>query len=121
MAPTARSAAFTTSAAQTVVTDGPQGFLRRLASIPPMLFDSLTGRFPGLSRGKLVVMGLAALYIVSPIDVLPEALLTLPGLADDAVIGAWLAATLFTTSDEYLVWRGQKVEATRVVPGTVVS
>lgn len=118
MATTARSAAFTAAAAATVVSDGPTGFLRRLGSIPAMLRDSLIGRFPGLTRGKLVLMALAALYIVSPIDVLPEALLTLPGLADDAVIGAWLAAALFTTTDEYLMWRGTLAD--RVVPGEVI-
>jgi uncharacterized membrane protein YkvA (DUF1232 family) len=118
MATTARSAAFTTAAAHTVASDGPTGFLRRLGAIPAMLRDGLTGRFPGLTRGKLMLMTLAALYIVSPIDLLPEALLTIPGLADDAVIGAWLAAALFTSTDDYLLWRGQVSD--RVVPGQVI-
>jgi len=117
--PTPRSTAFTAAAAHTVVTDGPQGFIARLASIPAMVRDSLAGRFPGLGRGKLLIMALAALYIVSPIDVLPEALLTIPGLADDAAIGIWLAAALFAVSDDYLAWRGDAVSA-RVVPGVVV-
>ena len=121
MAPTPRTAAFTAAAAQTVASDGPTGFLRRLAAIPAMLRDSLTGRFTGLSRGKLVLMALAALYIVSPIDFLPEAILTIPGLADDAVVGVWLAAAIFAASDEYLIWRGGVTDATHVVPGVVVS
>jgi len=121
MATTPRSAAFTAAAAQTVASDGPTGFLRRLASIPALLRDSLTGRFGGLTRGKLLLMGLAALYIVSPIDVLPEALLTIPGLADDAAVGVWLAAALLAATDEYLHWRGQSVAQPTVVPGVVVG
>ena len=121
MASNPRSVSFTAAAAHTVASDGPTGFLRRLASIPAMLRDSLTGRFTGIGRGKLLLMGLAALYIVSPIDFLPEALLTIPGLADDAVIGAWLVAVLVTSTDDYLSWRGETVTAANVVPGVVVN
>ena len=121
MAPTPRTAAFTAAAAHTVASDGPTGFLRRLASVPAMLRDSFTGRFTGLGRGKLLLMALAALYIVSPIDFLPEAILTIPGLADDAVVGVWLAAALFAASDEYLIWRGHTVDSANVVPGVVVN
>ncbi len=121
MAPSARTAAFTAAAAQTVVSDGPTGFLRRLGSIPAMLRDSLTGVFPGLSRGKLALMALATMYIVSPIDFLPEAFLTIPGLADDAVVAVWLAATLFTATDHYRAWRGESLASDRTVPGAVIS
>jgi hypothetical protein len=121
MAPSPRTVAFTAAAAQTVVDDGPTGFLRRLGSIPAMLRDTLTGAFPGLSRGKLALMALATVYIVSPIDFLPEALLTIPGLADDAVVAVWLAATLFTATDHYRAWRDETLANNRTVPGAVIS
>ena len=118
--PTPRSAAFAAAAAHTAASDGPVGFLRRLASIPAMLRDSLTGRYVGLGRGRLMLLALAGLYIVSPIDLLPEALLTIPGLADDALVGVWLAASLLALSDDYLVWRGRPVASANSVPGVVV-
>jgi uncharacterized membrane protein YkvA (DUF1232 family) len=121
MAPSPRTVAFTAAAAQSVVDDGPTGFLRRLGSIPAMLRDTLTGAFPGLSRGKLALMALATVYIVSPIDFLPEALLTIPGLADDAVVAVWLAATLFTATDHYRAWRDESLANNRTVPGAVIS
>jgi uncharacterized membrane protein YkvA (DUF1232 family) len=54
------------------------GYLMRRYRIPP--------------RG-LVAMGAAALYLVSPIDLVPEAVLGPLGLVDDA--GALAAAVLF--------------------------
>lgn len=118
--PTPRSAAFAAAAAHTAASDGPVGFLRRLVSIPAMLRDSLTGKYVGLGRGRLMLLALAGLYIVSPIDLLPEALLTIPGLADDALLGVWLAASLLALSDDYLVWRGRPVTGANSVPGVVV-
>ena len=48
-------------------------------------------------RGRLLIMVLAVVYIISPIDLLPEAFLTLPGMLDDAGIAAWLIATATET------------------------
>ena len=69
-----RKAAYTAAAAA-AATDGPSGFVARLASIPRMARDVLVGRYDGLTRGRLALMVLAVLYIVSPVDLLPEAVL----------------------------------------------
>ena len=39
-------------------------------------------------------MGLALAYVVSPVDVMPEALMLLAGLGDDAVVLTWLAGAV---------------------------
>ena len=86
--------------------------------------DVLLGRYDGMSRGKLLLMAAAAVYIVSPIDLLPEALLTLPGLADDAVVAGWLLASVLGGTSAYAAWReGQVVPAPdgrSTVPGEVL-
>jgi uncharacterized membrane protein YkvA (DUF1232 family) len=105
------------------MSEGPTGFGTRVASIPRLLRDTLNGRYDGLTRGRLGLMLLALLYILSPVDLMPEALLAIPGLADDAAIGAWLVASLLGATTAYHAWEsGQTPPATdpRVVPGEVL-
>jgi uncharacterized membrane protein YkvA (DUF1232 family) len=112
------------AAAAAAMSDGPTGFMARVGSIPRMVRDVLRGDFDGLSRGRLVMMLLAVLYIVSPVDLLPEAILTIPGLADDAAVAAWLVASLLGATSAYRLWENGQVSTAddpRVVPGEVIS
>ena len=116
-----RAAAAAATAA--AMSDGPGGFVARLASIPRLVRDVLLGRYGGLSRGRLLLMALAVLYIVSPVDLLPEAVLTIPGLADDAAVAAWLVASLLGATSAYRAWESGTVSTSgdpRVVPGEVI-
>ena len=81
-----RSGAYTAVASEAA--KDPMSFLSRVTAVPGMVRDVLLGRYTGLGKGKLFLMLLAVGYIVSPIDLLPEAILTIPGLADDAVVAA---------------------------------
>ncbi|MCA0330917.1 MAG: DUF1232 domain-containing protein [Actinobacteria bacterium] len=121
-AATRRKAAYTAAAAAAAA-DGPSGFMARVASIPRLMRDVVTGRYDGLGKGRLLLMLLALGYIVSPIDLVPEALLTIPGLADDAAVAAWLIAATVGATTGYLAWeRGASptVDDPRVVPGEVI-
>jgi uncharacterized membrane protein YkvA (DUF1232 family) len=77
----------------------------RLRSVPPMLAAVARGRYREISRSRLAMLALAAAYIVSPIDFVPEGVLLAFGLADDAAVAAWLANELLKESDRYLAWR----------------
>lgn len=123
MAASARRKAAYTAAAAAAASDGPTGFLARVGSIPRMIRDVMSGRYDGVSRGRLLIMLLAVVYIVSPIDLVPEALLTIPGLADDAAVVGWLIAAVLGATTAYRAWEnGQAptVEDPRVVPGEVI-
>jgi uncharacterized membrane protein YkvA (DUF1232 family) len=95
-----RKAAYTAAAAA-AMSEGPMSFGQRVASVPGLVRDTMTGRYDGLGKGRLAMMVVALAYIVSPIDVLPEALLTIPGLMDDAAVAAWLIATLMGATTAY--------------------
>ena len=98
--------------------------MARVGSIPRMVRDVLRGDFDGVSRGRVLLMVLAVLYIVSPVDLLPEAILTIPGLADDAAVAAWLVASLLGATSAYRLWENGQVATAddpRVVPGEVIS
>jgi uncharacterized membrane protein YkvA (DUF1232 family) len=123
MASTRRKAA-AAAAAAAAMSDGPTGFMARLASVPRLVRDVLRGRYDGLSRRRLLLMALAVVYIVSPVDLLPEAILTIPGLADDAAVAAWLIAAFVGATTAYRSWENGHMspgQDPRVVPGEVIT
>lgn len=96
---------------------GGPGIRERLGVVPRMGLATLSGRYPELSRARIGLFALAALYLVSPVDVIPEALLLGVGLVDDVAVAAWLLASLLVETDRFLAWEDERA---RVVPGQVV-
>lgn len=103
MGKAARRTALTAAAATAARSQGGVSLADRVKVMPAMLASSALGRWPGLGRGKVAMMALAALYLLSPIDLVPEAFLTIPGLLDDAVVAAWLMGSLLTASEDYAI------------------
>ena len=111
-----RRAALTAATVSTMNAHGNTVFLSRMKAVPPMLRDTATGRYDGLGKGRLLAMCLALAYLVSPVDLLPEALLTIPGLVDDAGIAVWLLAIAMHSADDYLAETSQvPVHATATI------
>ena len=50
--------------------------------------DVAAGRYKGYSKGNLTLIVAAVLYVVSPLDIIPDFLIV-AGLIDDAAIIAW--------------------------------
>lgn len=95
---------------------------RRLSAVPRMLSMSLNGAYPGLSRGRMVLAALGLLYIISPVDLMPEALLWVFGLGDDALVAAWVAGAVLGEAELFLAWeRSDRPTGTRIVPGEVIN
>src|SRR4051812_3906195 len=88
---------------------GTPGIGAQLAAVPRMLKLGLTGRYPGLGKGRVALVLLAAVYVVSPIDVIPDVLVALfgLGLADDAFVAAWAAGALLGETDAFLRWEAE--------------
>ena len=94
-----------------------------LSAVPRMVTLTMRGRYTGLDRGRLLGMVLALAYVVSPVDVVPEAALFLLGFADDAMVLAWLAGAVLQEAETFLGWEhrtGGAAAAEHVVPGSVV-
>jgi uncharacterized membrane protein YkvA (DUF1232 family) len=102
----------------------------QLMALPRLVVQTLTGRYTGITRGRLGLMALAVLYIISPVDLMPEAALLFVGLADDAVVLAWLAGAVLVETDAFLAWEraagsggsGDSADSSRhaTVPGEVI-
>ena len=115
----ARRAALTAATVSTVHAQGTAGFGARLQAVPAMIRDTLSGEYDGLGKGRLFAMVLALAYLVSPIDLVPEALLTIPGLVDDTAIAVWLLAAAVTSAEVYLAHKNpQPIYATATVVET---
>jgi|GEM_PF-1211843 uncharacterized membrane protein YkvA (DUF1232 family) len=84
---------------------GSPGLLARLRVLPAMVADVVTGRWSGVSRGRLLAMVAAVAYVVSPVDLVPEAAMLLLGLTDDLLVLTWLVAAVVEATDRYLLDR----------------
>lgn len=76
----------------------------RLRALPRMLAAAVSGRYPGLGRGRSALFVLGLVYLISPVDVVPELLLTVFGLGDDAVVALWLGGAFLVETDRFLGW-----------------
>ncbi len=105
---TTRQTAASAAAASAAAAEGPASFGARLAAIPRLVRDVLGGRSDGLSKGRLGLMALALLYVLSPVDLLPEAIRPVIGLADDAAVAVWLVAALLGATNGYRAWEARQ-------------
>lgn len=83
---------------------GAPGVGDRLRALPRMVAGAVSGRYAQLGRGRLALFVLALAYLVSPVDLVPEVLLGLLGLGDDAVVALWLGGAFLVETDRYLEW-----------------
>lgn len=74
----------------------------RISAVLPMLRDAFTGRWPEASKGRLSAALLGVLYVVSPLDLMPEIILGPFGLFDDVAIAALCVAVLMSSAEQWL-------------------
>ena len=92
------------TALRTAVRPGGPSMGERLSALPRLLRATVRGEYRGATAGKLFLVAAAAAYVLSPFDLVPEAFLSIFGLADDAVVVTWIAATIVNETDAYLAW-----------------
>jgi uncharacterized membrane protein YkvA (DUF1232 family) len=105
------------TAFRTATRPGTPGVGTRLAALPRLVWATIRGQYVGTSRARLIGIALALLYVISPIDLLPELVLPFVGLGDDAVVISWIAASLINETESFLGWEGDRA---RTVRGHVV-
>ena len=99
---------------------------QRLRAVPAMVWATWRGRWPGAPKGRIVGGTLGVIYVLIPIDFMPEVLLGPFGLGDDIAIAAVSVAALLSAAEAYLDMRdglvsGQVHGQGDVVEGTVLS
>ncbi|MCA0336623.1 MAG: DUF1232 domain-containing protein [Actinobacteria bacterium] len=107
---------------------GGPSMVERLTALPRLARAVARGEYTGATTGRLLMMVGALGWLLSPIDLLPEAVLGVFGLVDDAMIASWLVAAVVTETEGFLGWeRGIAAQepaaspAATTVPGHVVG
>ncbi|WP_062346877.1 YkvA family protein [Herbidospora yilanensis] len=108
----ARRAAQAYKAYQDISRPGSPGLGARIRALPRMLAGALRGDYREFGKGKLALMGAAILYILSPVDVVPEALFLALGVVDDFGVFLWLATSLLGESGRYVDWERRNLALT---------
>ncbi|WP_299040201.1 YkvA family protein [uncultured Pseudokineococcus sp.] len=85
---------------------GDPGLAEQLSALPRLVVATLRGRYQGTTTQRLGLMALAVAYVVSPVDLVPEAFLLVLGLADDALVLAWLTGAVLDETSAFLRWEG---------------
>jgi uncharacterized membrane protein YkvA (DUF1232 family) len=93
---------------------GTPGVGRRLAAIPRMIRATMRKEYDG--GGRLAMMIMASVYIVSPIDLVPEAIFLVFGLIDDAAVVGYLAGALMDETERFLTWEDERRRTLHVPP-----
>jgi uncharacterized membrane protein YkvA (DUF1232 family) len=105
------------TAFRTATRPGTPGVGARLAALPRLAWATIRGEYAGTSGWRLVAILGGLLYVISPIDLLPEMFLPFLGLGDDALVISWIAASLINETESFLGW---EQERSRTVRGHVV-
>jgi uncharacterized membrane protein YkvA (DUF1232 family) len=83
---------------------GPVGNpIQRAKALPRLWKVWRSGKYPDLPRSQVVLWAVALVYLVSPIDLLPE-FLPVIGVTDDAGMLVWLLSSLSIASGSFLRW-----------------
>ena len=106
------------TAIRTATRPGTPGVGVRLTSLPRLVRATSSGEYVGTSRGRLLLLVGALLYVVSPIDLVPELLLPILGLGDDALVISFIAVSLVNETESFLSWERDR---DRIVRGDVIS
>ncbi len=102
---------------------GAPGISERVDALPRLVRATVDGSYAGTTVKRLGLVVAAVAYVASPVDLLPEALMPVLGMADDAVVASWAIKALLEETDRFLAWelgQGRRPGRT-VVPGTVVG
>ena len=89
-----------------------------MASLPRLVRATVRGEYAGTTRGRLLALVAALLYVVSPIDLVPEMFLPVLGLGDDALVIGWIAARVINETESFLTWERNR---DRTVRGHVIT
>ncbi|MFB4276327.1 YkvA family protein [Nonomuraea sp. MTCD27] len=93
-----------------VTRPGSPKLMTRVRAIPRMIGAVMRGQYAGMGRSKLALLGLGVVYLISPIDVVPDFLMLI-GVADDFGVFLWLLASLLGESGRYVQHERHVIQA----------
>jgi uncharacterized membrane protein YkvA (DUF1232 family) len=84
----------------------------RAKALPRLLRDVRRGTYADLPKSRTFLWLLALVYLVSPVDILPD-LLPIIGVTDDAGVAVWLLTSVSTAAGLEVRYDGQQLPLRR--------
>jgi uncharacterized membrane protein YkvA (DUF1232 family) len=76
----------------------------RVHAVPRLVRSTIDRSYAGTTVKRLALVAGAVVYVASPVDLLPEAVLPVVGAADDAVVISWAIKAFFEETDRFIAW-----------------
>ncbi|CAN7424917.1 YkvA family protein [Terrabacter sp. LjRoot27] len=76
----------------------------RVQAVPRLVRATRDGSYAGTTLKRLGLVAGAVVYVASPVDLLPEAVLPVIGAADDAVVISWAVKAFFEETERFIAW-----------------
>ncbi|MFI9788750.1 YkvA family protein [Kitasatospora sp. NPDC051984] len=96
---------------------GAPGLAARVWALPRLVRDVLLRRYSGVGPGKLLLLTfVVAVYLVSPIDAIPDFIPVL-GWSDDTGLLLWFLVGLTRESGRYVEWTRRAASGERPAGG----
>ena len=83
---------------------GAPSVAERAQAVPRLVRSTLEGTYAGTTVRRLGLVAAAVVYVASPVDLLPEAMLPVLGAADDAVVISWAVKAFLEETDRFIAW-----------------
>ena len=87
---------------------GSPSVAERAQCVPRLVRATLDRSYPGVTPARLALVAAAAVYVASPVDLIPETVLPVVGLADDALVLRWAVRAFVEETDRFLVWEARR-------------
>lgn len=98
-----------------------KGFVKKIPDIYRMIKMWRKGTYPMKTLDILLPL-LGFLYVLSPIDLLPEIAIPVLGLADDFAVLALIIPKLIKEVDKFLIWEAERgMKNDNIIEATIIS
>ncbi|WP_144282511.1 YkvA family protein [Chryseobacterium echinoideorum] len=98
-----------------------KGFVRKIPDIFRMVNLWRKGFYPVKSMDMILPL-LGVLYVISPIDLVPDFIIPVVGVLDDLAVLSFTIPKLIKEVDKFLLWEAeQKYSKTRVIDADIVK
>lgn len=98
-----------------------KGFVRKIPDIFRMVKLWRKGLYPVKSIDMILPL-LGILYIISPVDLVPDFIIPVVGIFDDLAVLSFTIPKLIKEVDKFLLWEAeQKYSKTRVIDADIVK
>ncbi|OFE17485.1 hypothetical protein BA895_15920 [Humibacillus sp. DSM 29435] len=87
---------------------GSPSVAERAQCVPRLVRATLDRSYTGVTPTRLALVAAAAVYVASPVDLIPETVLPVVGLADDALVLRWAVRAFVEETDRFLVWEARR-------------